>query len=131
MYGAGACVCCTVCVTRGEAACSLINSATGSLSDRFLQRHHACCKTSIQLLSAAVASRTCSWALLSGSQALSLGACHIWLLSCRMYIEEAIRDDGEVTDELEDDVADLELILGLGKKQSEEIVQTITANAYR
>ena len=36
-----------------------------------------------------------------------------------------------MTEELEDDIADLELILGLGKKQAEDIVQSIQTKAYR
>ncbi|KAK9806692.1 hypothetical protein WJX73_008929 [Symbiochloris irregularis] len=49
----------------------------------------------------------------------------------RMYVEEAIKDDNEVTDELEDDIADLQVILGLGTKEAGDIVNAVTINAYR
>ena len=52
-------------------------------------------------------------------------------MGCRMYVEEAIRDDNEVSDDLEDDIADLQLILGLGNKESRDIVQSVTTQSYR
>lgn len=48
-----------------------------------------------------------------------------------MYIEEAIKDDNEVTADLEDDIADLQVVLGLGTKEAGDIVNSVTIAAYR
>lgn len=48
-----------------------------------------------------------------------------------MYIDEAIKDDQAVTEDLEDDIADLQLVLGLGAKEATDIVTAVTATAYR
>ena len=49
----------------------------------------------------------------------------------RVFVEERLRASGAVTDEVEDDFADLQQILALGKKEAAEIVSEVTSRAYR
>ena len=49
---------------------------------------------------------------------------------CRMFVEESIKDDSAVTDDLEEDLQDLRDIMALGTREADDIVQTAKSTAY-
>ena len=51
--------------------------------------------------------------------------------ACRTYLEEQMRLKKGVDDDLEDDLTDLQQILGLGKKEATDIISEATSKAYR
>ena len=52
-------------------------------------------------------------------------------LICRTYLEEQLRINKELEDDVEDDLQDLQAILGLGKKEAADITTEVTSKAYR
>ena len=45
-------------------------------------------------------------------------------------MEESIKDDAAVTDDLEEDLQDLKDILALGAREADDLVQGAKSNAY-
>jgi len=54
------------------------------------------------------------------------------MVSCgRTYLEEQLRIKKGVDEDLEDDLIDLQAIMGLGKKEAADIISEVTSKAYR
>jgi len=51
--------------------------------------------------------------------------------ACRTYLEEQLRIKKGVDEDLEDDLTDLQAIMGLGKKEATDVVSEVTSKAYR
>ena len=50
---------------------------------------------------------------------------------CRIYLEESLRTNGGFTDQLEDDVADMRTIMGLGTREAADIRSEIVSKNYK
>ncbi len=53
------------------------------------------------------------------------------LWSCRIYVEESIRINDAFTEQLEDDVADMQTIMGLGAREAADIRSEIVSKNYK
>lgn len=51
--------------------------------------------------------------------------------SCRIYLEESLRTNDAFTDQLEDDVADMRTIMGLGTREAADIRSEIVSKSYK
>ena len=51
--------------------------------------------------------------------------------SCRIYLEESLRTNDAFTDQLEDDVADMRTILGLGTREAADMRSEIVSKSYK
>lgn len=52
-------------------------------------------------------------------------------LCCRIYIEESLRTNDSFTEQLEDDVADMQTIMGLGAREAADIRSEIVSKTYK
>ena len=50
---------------------------------------------------------------------------------CRIYLEESLRTNDAFTDQLEDDVADMRTIMGLGTREAADIRSEIVSKSYK
>lgn len=53
------------------------------------------------------------------------------LWSCRIYVEESLRINDAFTEQLEDDVADMQTIMGLGAREAADIRSEIVSKSYK
>ena len=50
---------------------------------------------------------------------------------CRIYLEESLRMNDAFTDQLEDDVADMRTIMGLGTREAADMRSEIVSKSYK
>ena len=50
---------------------------------------------------------------------------------CRIYVEESLRTNDSFTDQLEDDVADMQTIMGMGAREAADIRSEIVSKNYK
>ena len=51
--------------------------------------------------------------------------------ACRIYLEESLRTNDAFTDQLEDDVADMRTIMGLGTREAADMRSEIVSKSYK
>ena len=49
----------------------------------------------------------------------------------RIYVEESLRTNDAFTDQLEDDVADMQTIMGMGAREAADIRSEIVSKTYK
>ena len=64
-------------------------------------------------------------------QACVRGHLEDFSLYCRIYIEESLRTNDAFTEQLEDDVADMQTIMGLGAREAADIRSEIVSKTYK
>ena len=50
---------------------------------------------------------------------------------CRTYLEETLRLENRFSQQLEQDLAELQMMLGLGRKECQKICDEISSKVYR